>query len=419
MPAQITGSRPIRMVSVAVGLAALASPALAQSTAFTYQGRLTSSGQSASGNYDMRFRVYNAPSGGAQAGPTFCADNVPVSGGLFTAAVDVGQQFATGEPRYLEIEVRQDTGLTCANTTGYTVLSPRQPLTDAPRAMVANVAHALAFPNGSTLNAVSVDNSGNVGMGTAGPTAHLDIVGAQNALKIQGPQPYVTMVDSTGNNIRVLLQNENGRYFVVSESFLNGTNTGGFTMVDAQGRLGLGTFNPGATLDVAGTIKIAPAIRWKSIHGSAFQPEYFNDAAFGTIGGLHVIDSFGTGNSGTVGYQASSNTPASYFAPLELPDGATLEDLVVDGRDTSATQDLVLSIGKITLATGFVTEVAQTFTSGSSSSIQHPGHGPISEPPIDNANNVYFLRARMTSGSGGNHWLLAARVKYSITAPLP
>ena len=36
-------------------------------------------------------------------------------------------------------------------------------------------------------------------------------------------------------NARVLLQNESGRYFVVGESFLNGTNSGAFTMVNSQG----------------------------------------------------------------------------------------------------------------------------------------------------------------------------------------
>jgi len=475
MQAHAVRSCPIWRVLAAAGLAAAASPSLAQSTAFTYQGRLMQAGQAAGGTYDMRFRVNSAPTGGSQPGPTFCADNVSVAGGLFTVVIDVGQQFATGEARYLEIEVRPDTGQNCGTTTGYTVLVPRQPLTDTPRAMVANIAHALAIPNGSSLNAVALDNSGNVGMGTATPTSHLDIFGTQDALKLRGPQPFMTFVDTAASNTRVLLQNGAGRFYVVSESFLNGTNTGGFTIVDPQGRFGVGTYNPAGPLDVRsgdasyvlvdpssgdlrfiggsdgqfgfynegpstggtyfisqttgiigpgvlnnGTIRIAPTIRWKSVHGSAFQPESLDSPGSGTIGGMVITDSFGTTTSGTIGYAAALGVPSSFFAPLELPDGATLLDVCLDAKDNITQSDLVLSLGKIYLATGYVTEMATTFTTGASTALQHACNGgPIPNPVVDNANYVYFLRARMTSGPIGNHWLLAARVKYSITAPLP
>src|SRR5262249_44190174 len=53
-------------------------------TAFTYQGRLEDSGSPASGLHDLRFRLFDATSGGAQVGATICADNVNVVGGLFT-----------------------------------------------------------------------------------------------------------------------------------------------------------------------------------------------------------------------------------------------------------------------------------------------------------------------------------------------
>jgi hypothetical protein len=51
--------------------------------------------------------------------------------------------------------------------------------------------------------------------------------------------------------VRVQLQNAGGRFFITSESFLNGTNSGGFAMVDAQGRMGLGTFNPTSKVEIA------------------------------------------------------------------------------------------------------------------------------------------------------------------------
>ena len=90
----------IAMLLLLAGLAMLARPAGAQSTSFTYQGELKNGGQSASGLYDMRFRLFDAPTGGSQPGPTQCIDNVTVTGGRFTAALDFGPQFISTAARY-------------------------------------------------------------------------------------------------------------------------------------------------------------------------------------------------------------------------------------------------------------------------------------------------------------------------------
>ncbi len=469
--------------------ALLGHAAVAQSTAFVYQGELKSGGAAASGVHDLRFRLYDSPIGGTQIGTTLCFDNVAITNGVFSTTVDFGSQFSSTASRYLEIEVRSDTGLSCGNTTGYTVLSPRQPLAPAPRATAATTANSLALPNGSSV-LVNLTNTGNVGIGTNAPASQLHLNGAQDAFKITANQPFMTMTDSNASGSpRVQLQNFQGNYFVLSESFLNGTNTAGYTMVDRQGRLsvgnlnpvgpfevwsggqsyfridalngdmhinggadgfggihndgpasggtgifsshgaifqvantgnvGIGTNTPSAKLDVNGSIKVAPAIRWRSLHGSAFVPAYLNDPVFGTTGGMHVLDSFGTTTSGTVGFYNGSS-PAFYFAPLELPDGATLLDVCLDARDTLATSDMSISLGRITLSTGLVTEVITSFTSGSGNFIQHICSGPpAGEPLVDNSNYVYFLRARMQSNGSMNHELLAARVKFSVTSPLP
>src|SRR5262245_13310364 len=61
-----------------------ATRALAQTTAFTYQGQLDDGGAPADGLHDFRFRLFDAAGGGAQIGPVLCADNVGVSQGLLT-----------------------------------------------------------------------------------------------------------------------------------------------------------------------------------------------------------------------------------------------------------------------------------------------------------------------------------------------
>ena len=74
-------------------------------TAFTYQGRLKSAGQPANGNYDLRFTLYDAASGGGQIGSPVTIAPVIVTNGNFTVSLDFGAVF-TGEARWLEIGVR-------------------------------------------------------------------------------------------------------------------------------------------------------------------------------------------------------------------------------------------------------------------------------------------------------------------------
>ncbi len=156
-------------LAAVLAVTVLAPAALAQSTAFTYQGRLTEAGQPAAGQHDFRFRLFDAAAGGAQVGTTQCVDNLQVAGGVFTATLDFGPQFTAPAERFIEIEVRGDTGLDCANLGGFVALAPRQLVTAAPLATHATSAFALDAADGSPANAVFVDNDGKVGVGTSTP----------------------------------------------------------------------------------------------------------------------------------------------------------------------------------------------------------------------------------------------------------
>ncbi|HEY0461391.1 MAG TPA: tail fiber domain-containing protein [Pyrinomonadaceae bacterium] len=104
--------------------------AQAQTTAFTYQGKLTDSNLAANGSYDMQFALFDAPAGGSQIGATVTNAAVQVTNGIFTVTLDYGAISLPGADRFLEISVRQ-TG----NPNPRVLLAPRQQVTSAPYAV--------------------------------------------------------------------------------------------------------------------------------------------------------------------------------------------------------------------------------------------------------------------------------------------
>ena len=109
----------------------------AQSSAFTYQGRLIDRGQPAVGTYDFSFRLRDAATNGNSLGLPLTRVSVPVTNGLFTSLLDFGDDALAAQPLWLEIGVR-----TNGSVSAYTVLAPAQNLTAAPYAAFAR--HALA-----------------------------------------------------------------------------------------------------------------------------------------------------------------------------------------------------------------------------------------------------------------------------------
>ena len=104
--------------------------ASAQTTAFTYQGSLNTAGSPANGNHDFEFALFDSVAGGTQLGSTLTRSGVVVANGVFAVSLDFGNQFPSSN-RFLEIRVRTSGG------GGFTVLSPRQPVTSAPYSIKA------------------------------------------------------------------------------------------------------------------------------------------------------------------------------------------------------------------------------------------------------------------------------------------
>lgn len=195
--------------------------------AFTFQGHLTSGGAPANGPYDMRFRLYDAASGGNQVGSMQIHDGVTkpvvnVLDGLFTVDPNFGAVFG-GTALWLEIEVRPD------GPTAYTILQPRQRLRTTPYA-----SYALSGPaNWSAwqLNGTDVYyDQGEVGIGVSDPQAPLHVVGdiysrggASNGIHVFNP-------NNDGASVQLSWLND------VARIRYGGTSPGGANGLAIQGQ---------------------------------------------------------------------------------------------------------------------------------------------------------------------------------------
>ena len=186
--------------------------ALAQTTSFTYQGRLTDGGTAANGNYDLQFTLWDALSGGTQqpqpSPVTVARSAVAVANGIFTVQLDFGATAFPGANRFLEISAR------LMGAGSFTTLAPRQPITSTPyaiRSLNASSAdtipaNALPAGNGNYIqaNPPAQQNGANFnisGNGTAGGTLSANIVNATTQYNIGGNR--VLLSNAGGDNLFV------------------------------------------------------------------------------------------------------------------------------------------------------------------------------------------------------------------------
>lgn len=123
------------------------SGAFAQGTAFTYQGRLQDGASAANGSYELRSTLHNTSSGGGTVAGPITNKPVLVSNGLFAVTLDFGGAAFDGNPRWLEIGVRTNGGMS------FEPLIPRQPVTSAPYAIRAADAGTAASVSAGAIGA--------------------------------------------------------------------------------------------------------------------------------------------------------------------------------------------------------------------------------------------------------------------------
>jgi len=106
-----------------LGLTCFSAGAASLGTAFTYRGHLSEAKTGASGLYDLRFTLYDAPDGGAIIGLPLTTNGVAVSNGLFSVTLDFGAVFAE-DARWLGVEVRTNGAPSFSELTPYQLMTP-------------------------------------------------------------------------------------------------------------------------------------------------------------------------------------------------------------------------------------------------------------------------------------------------------
>lgn len=262
----------------------------AQTSAFTYQGKLNDNNAPVNGNFDLEFRLFDVSSGGS-ALATIQRLNVVVTNGVFSVQLDFGANAFNSSTRFLEIAVRP------AGVGSFTTITPRQPFTSTPysvRSLSANNADTATnalqlggvaanqyvqtndsrltdarnplpnstnyIQNTTTLQASSNFNisgngiiGGNLGIG-ASPGYKLDVVGRIRLRQLAGNiggnnSAGMWLFQNTPNSERAFIGMQNDDHV----GFFGSVGGWGLVMNTQDGNVGIGTVTPSSKLFVNGT----------------------------------------------------------------------------------------------------------------------------------------------------------------------
>jgi hypothetical protein len=267
--------------------------AQAQTTAFTFQGRLNDNSTAANGSYDMQFTLYDAaaPGTGTPIGAVISSPAVPVAGGVFSVQLDFGASAFPGADRFLEVGVKP-----AGSADPFNILTPRQPITPTPYALnAANAVTATTATNATfATNAMNATNATNfnvsgtstiggtltagtgIGVGTIAPLAPLDVRGdvfigltsappgpqGQNALFIAndgGDTHNSFRLDGYADTLQIIGHSDPGA--ALGTNILFRTASAGFgeldrVVINSLGNVGIGTDSPTAKLQVNGNVSV-------------------------------------------------------------------------------------------------------------------------------------------------------------------
>src|SRR5215831_15705205 len=215
-----------------------ASNATAQTSQFTYQGKLTDSGAPANALYDFILTLWDAPTNGNQIGSGQNIQSVAVVDGIFTVTLDFGAGAFNGASRFLEISVKP-TGNPAILPT---LLSPRQQVLSTPYAIKSLGSSSADSLSAACTNCITSSQIGSVN-GSA-------IIGGISGSAITGPIPVGSVPAGSTNYIQnATTQQASSNFNISGNGTAGGTLAGNIVNAATQYNLGgfrILTFGPAA-----------------------------------------------------------------------------------------------------------------------------------------------------------------------------
>ena len=285
-------SRIILTVLVLVLMVSLAmvGKAAPMGTAFTYQGGLNDAGNPADGLYDALFVLRDSPEGPNEVG-IIGIQNFDVFDGYFTVELDFGSNVFDGTERWLEVYVRPgDFNDPCE----YQILEPRQKITPVPYALHT---HGVSIDQYNTFVGLEAGANTTGGQqntfvgdfaGSYNTTGSLNTFLGSQAGRVNTSGNFNTFVgDFTGSYNTVGNSNTfigtyaggdylnpaaSGNVFIGYQAGWNETGSNKLCIANSSadpplisgdfstGRVGIGTSNPQAKLDVSGAVRTTDVI---------------------------------------------------------------------------------------------------------------------------------------------------------------
>jgi hypothetical protein len=309
---------------------------VAQTTVFTYQGKLADNGNPANGHYDFQFSLFDALSGGAQQGTTQTVANQLVTNGIFAVTLDFvncsGCTCPTcfnGGPRFLAIAVRPTGG------GSYTPLTDRQQITSTPYAV-----KSMSAANATTADGLSVAC---VNCVTSSQIASV------NGSAVTGAIPVASVPAGSANYI----QNNPPTQQASGNFNISGNGTAG-------GTLNANVVNATTQYNIGGV----RVFKYESVTANTYAGFLGNTALGGThnsfFGGLAAVGNTGTENSffGYIAGAAYMTFDIDSVDPAFAPGTGTPE---VGGLTSHEAQQLVRGLAGLPLVGGDIVEVAPPF----------------------------------------------------------
>jgi hypothetical protein len=372
----------IRFIGLIVAVASITA-SHAQTSVFTYQGKLDDASAAATGTYQMQFALFPAASGGSQIGSTITFDGsslpaVQVTDGIFTVQLDFGTSpFTSGADRYLEISVKH------AADPGYATLAPRQQLTSSPfsiRTLAAGTADALSSNcvgcvtdgqisgvsgskvTGTVANATNATNATNANNAATANSA-TSATNADNAIKLNdlAASNYVLTTDSRLTDSRAptagssfYIQNQTAS--TQTGAFkINGTGTANIfdatTQFNLAGVRVLSTSASSSLLAGPGTANTTGTLNaFFGVNAGSKNTSAPNNSFFGASAGFNNTTN---GNNSFFGTQAGLNNTGSrnsFFGTFAGINTTSGNDNVVlgnsaGGTNTTGTNNTILGAG--------------------------------------------------------------------------